>query len=97
MVMREPPNGTVIVPRNVCNRVRGCFFSRQRNPDRGCTKRRTIPFETMTVTKQQFLTGGKDAGRGIADTSKLDILAPMIDGCRALGVLAAHPIRRTTL
>jgi dienelactone hydrolase len=106
-----------------------------------------IPFETMTVTTQQFLTGGKDgkpatiagelrvpksvsvktgavilmegaggitpplrdwadtinsigiatfvldsyAGRGIADTSKLDILAPMIDAYRALGVLAAHP------
>src|SRR6516164_6422847 len=107
-----------------------------------------IPFETMTVTTQQFLTGGKDgkpatiagelrlprsgssekvaaviliegaggigsnlqqwvetingigvasfvpdsyAGRGITDTSKLDILAQMIDAYRALGVLAAHP------
>jgi dienelactone hydrolase len=106
-----------------------------------------IPFETMTVTTQQFLTGGKDgkpaiiagelripksgsekvavvvlmaggggitpllekwaetinsigvasfvpdsrAGRGITDPSKLDIVAPMIDAYRALGVLAAHP------
>jgi dienelactone hydrolase len=106
-----------------------------------------IPFETMTVTTQQFLTGGKDGkpaiiagelripksgpgkvaavilmeggggitsslekwaetingigvasfvldsytGRGMAETSKLDILAPMIDAYRALGVLAAHP------
>src|SRR5262249_30713016 len=31
------------------------------------------------------------SGRGIADTSKLDILAPMIDGYRALGVLASNP------
>jgi hypothetical protein len=31
------------------------------------------------------------SGRGITDTSKLDILAPMIDAYRALGVLAAHP------
>ncbi len=31
------------------------------------------------------------AGRGITDTSKLDILAPMIDAYRALGVLATHP------
>jgi dienelactone hydrolase len=106
-----------------------------------------IPFEAMTVTTQQFLTGGKDgkpatiagelhlpksgsekvaavifmegvggitsliekwaetingigmasfvldsyAGRGITDTSKLDILAQTIDAYRALGVLATHP------
>lgn len=106
-----------------------------------------IPFETITVTTQQFLTGGKDgkpaiiagelripksasekvsavilmegaggigsnieqwvetlndigvasfvldsyAGRGLTDSSKLDILAPMIDAFRALGVLAARP------
>ena len=30
-------------------------------------------------------------GRGMAETSRLDILAPMIDAYRALGVLAAHP------
>ena len=106
-----------------------------------------IPFETVTVTTQQILTGAKDgkqaviagelripksgseklaavmimegaggitpmiqkwaetinsvgvasfvldsyAGRGMAEPSKLDILAPMIDAYRALGVLAAHP------
>jgi dienelactone hydrolase len=105
-----------------------------------------IPFETITVTTQQFLTGGKDGkpatiagelripksgsekvaavilmegaggigsnieqwvetlndigiasflldsytGRGITDTSKLDILAQMVDAYRALGVLAAR-------
>ena len=32
-----------------------------------------------------------DAGRGITETSKLDIPAQMIDAYRALGVLAAHP------
>lgn len=106
-----------------------------------------IPFETITVSTQQFLTGGKDGkpatiagelripkpgsdevaavilmegasgitpqlsdwadtinsigiasfvldsytGRGITDPSKLDILAPMVDAYRALGVLATHP------
>jgi len=106
-----------------------------------------IPFETVTVATQQFLTGGKDGkpvtiagelripksgsgkvaavvlmegaggitaslekwaetinrlaiasfvpdsytGRSVTDTSKLDILAPMMDAYRALGILAAHP------